>query len=86
MSEAKWAGKGRVFTIELTSGKDLKRVTIPNGSQHLLMEGTIGALKQVEFVEDAVLELVGTGGVIRVDLSRDDLPEPSRKPQGGEAE
>jgi hypothetical protein len=49
------------------------------------MEGTIGALKYAEFVEDTVLELVGTGGVLRVDLSREDLAKPSPKLQVGEA-
>jgi hypothetical protein len=63
----------RVFSVELESGDDLLKVNIPNRSQRMMMEGTIGALKHAEFVEDAVLELVGTDGVLRVDLSRDDL-------------
>jgi hypothetical protein len=50
-----------------------------------MMEGTIGALKHAEFVEDAVLELVGTNGVLRVDLSREDLAKPSQRSRmGGE--
>ncbi len=43
------------------------------------MEGTIGSLKRAEFVEDSVLELVGTNGVLRVDLSGKDLAKLVRK-------
>jgi len=75
---------GRVFTIELDSGSDLKKVSIPNGPQRLLLEGTIGSLKHAKFVENAVLELEGTGGTLRVDLSREDLANPSLAKSRGE--
>jgi len=70
----------RVFSVELDSGDDLLKVNIPNRSQRIMVEGTIGALKHAEFVEDAVLELVGTNGTLRVDLSKDDL---AKRPQKG---
>ncbi|MGA1975698.1 MAG: hypothetical protein ABSG92_08685 [Conexivisphaerales archaeon] len=41
-------------------------------------------MKHAEFVEDAVLELVGTGGVLMVDLSREDVAKPSQKSQEDE--
>ena len=75
-------GKGRAFIIELDSGDCLKKVTVPNGNQRILIEGTIGKLKRAEFVEDLVLELVGSGGVIRVDLSREDLARRTEKGGG----
>jgi len=84
--EVKAAEKGRVFTIELNSSNELRRVNVPNGSQRILLEGTIGVLKNAEFVEDAVLELVGTGGVLSVDLSPGDLSKyllPGRKETSG---
>ena len=59
--------------MELDSGSDLKKVSVPNGAQRLLMEGTIGTLKRVEFIEDSVLELAGSTGTIRIDLSREDI-------------
>jgi len=67
------AETGRIFNIELNSRNELKRLDLPSGAQHILVEGTIGVLNHAEFVEDAVLELVGTGGVLRVDLSPEDL-------------
>jgi len=82
MARRKAVNAGRVFTVELNSGSDVRKLNVPNGSQRILMEGTIGALKHVGFVEDSVLELIGTAGVLRVDLSREDLArEESRKPQ-----
>ena len=65
--------KGRVFSIELDSGNALKKVSVPNGKQRVLLEGTIGSLEHARFVEDAILELIGTDGVLRVDLSKEDL-------------
>jgi len=63
----------RAFSIELDSGSDLRRVNIPNGNQRILMEGTLGALRSVGFVENSVLEVTGSNGILRVDLSMEDL-------------
>jgi len=79
MAREKGAQVRRVFSVELDSGDDLLKVNIPNRSQRIMVEGTIGALKRAEFVEDAVLELVGTNGTLRVDLSRDDFVKHARK-------
>ena len=77
--EAKRNGKERVFTVELNSRSDMKNLIVQNRAQHVLMEGTIGILKHAEFVEDTVLELVGTRGVLRLDLTREDLAKPTSK-------
>jgi hypothetical protein len=74
--------KGRIFSIELDSGNDLKKVSVPNGSRRILLEGTIGTLREAMFVEDSVLQLVGSGGVLRVDLSREDLAKTTRGHRG----
>jgi len=77
--EARPNGQSRVFTLELNSGKGLKKVNVPDGTQRLLMEGTIGTLKRAEFVEGAILELIGTEGTLRVDLSMEDLASSDRR-------
>lgn len=66
----------RGFTIELNSSSDMEKVAVSNGSRGVLMEGTIGTLRHAGFVEDSVLELTGSRGVIRVDLSMRDLAKP----------
>jgi len=75
--------KDRVFTVELNSKSDVKNLIVQNGAQHIVMEGTIGALKHAQFVEDTVLELTGTRGVLRVDLSREDLAKRTREVEAG---
>ena len=81
MVRKKSTDAGRVFSVELDSGSDVRKLSVPNGSQRIMMEGTIGALRHAGFVEDSVLELVGTAGILRVDLSREDLArEKPRRP------
>lgn len=77
MSETKRSEKERVFIVELHSTSDVKNVIVENAAQRIVMEGTIGALRHAEFVEDTVLELAGTRGVLRIDLAREDLVKPS---------
>lgn len=74
-----------VFTVELKSRGNVKNVTLSNGAQGVLIEGTLGALKRAEFVEDAVLEVTGDNGVLRVDLTREDLAKQTRKAEEDEA-
>jgi hypothetical protein len=80
MQEPKRSAPRRAFTLELDSESGIKKVTVPNGDHRLLLEGTIGSLKHAKFVEDSVLELAGTGGVLRIDLSREDLAKPNKPP------
>ena len=85
MPARKEPGEGRVFTIELDSGTDMRRVSVPEGSRRILLEGTIGTLLGAGFLEDSILELAGSRGVLRVDLSREDLTRTTSKHGGSEA-
>jgi len=78
--------KDRVFTVELNSKSDVKSLIVQNGAKHVVVEGTIGTLKHAEFVEDTILELTGTKGVLRVDLAREDLAKASLKLRESEEE
>jgi len=84
MSDGKQSGKERVFTVELNSKSDVKNLSVQNGVRRTLIEGTIGVLKHAGFVEDTVLELTGTRGVLRVDLAREDLANASSIPREDE--
>jgi len=83
ISDAKPDGKERVFTVELNSKSDVKNLSVQNGVRRTVIEGTIGALRHARFVEDTVLELVGTRGVLRVDLAREDLAKSTHGKDGG---
>ena len=76
--------KERFFTVELKSKVNLKNITLTNGShENVLVEGTIGELQHAEFAEDVILEVVGDKGVLRINLSQEDIRKVKRE-KGGE--
>ena len=56
-----------MFTIELKSKSDVKNVSL-DGDEKIFIEGSIGSLKRAQFLEDLVLEVIGSNGELRVDL------------------
>ena len=62
------------FSIELQSKEYLKTMKMANGkSECVLVEGTLGNLEQTRFDEDIVLEVIGTKGILRIDLTQAQL-------------
>lgn len=62
------------FSIELKSKEYIKTISLANGNrENVLIEGTIGQLQHAEFAEGVVLEVTGTKGILRVDLSREQI-------------
>ena len=62
----------RMFTIELRSKKDLKSASLDD-DEKVLIEGSIGTLIRAQFLEDLVLEVIGTNGELRMELAMGDL-------------
>ena len=56
------------FSMELHSKAHLKTINLVNECASVLIEGTIGQLRQAKFVENVLLEVTGTKGVLRIDL------------------
>jgi hypothetical protein len=80
--ERKTSVKQRVFSLELKSKRNLKNVTLTNGSSDsVLLEGTIGKLVQATFTEGVILEVVGKNGVLRIDLGEDEIQKPIEQKQ-----
>jgi len=74
LNEKKPTEKERSFSIELKSKANLKNITLNNNSQeNAIVEGTIGELEHAGFVEDMVLEVVGGKGVLRIDISENEI-------------
>jgi hypothetical protein len=72
--ENKSVNKERVFSVELKSKRNLKNVTLTNGSSNsVLVEGTIGELVQAAFAEGIIFEVVGKKGILRIDLREDEI-------------
>ena len=66
--------KERVFSVELKSKRNLKNMTLTNGSSDtVLIEGAIGELVQATFKEDIILEVIGKNGTLRLDLREDEI-------------
>jgi hypothetical protein len=80
--KSKTIGKERVFSVELKSKRNLKSVTLTNGSSDsVLVEGTIGELVHATFAEGIILEVVGKNGVLRIDLGEDEIKKTPEQSQ-----
>jgi len=80
--ENKTIGKERVFSVELKSKRNLKNVTLTNGSSDsVLVEGTIGELVQATFAEGIILEVIGKNGILRIDLGEDEIQKTTQQKQ-----
>lgn len=66
--------KSHAFGVELNHKRHLKTVTISsnvNGS--VVVEGFLGELVTLGFVEDSLLEIHGVYGSFRIDLRREEV-------------
>ena len=76
--------KERSFSVELKSKANIKNITLNNDVQeNAVIVGTIGKLEHAEFVEDMVLEVMGKKGVLRMDISENEI---KRKGKGANAQ
>ena len=66
--------RSRSFSLELEKRELIKRISLPEGSgDRLMIEGFIGKLVEVEIIEDILLQIKATNGVLRIDLIRNEL-------------
>ena len=67
--------KERDFSVELGSKSDLKSISMANGAHgdSVLVEGTIGGLKQIGFAEGIVMEVVGSKGTLRINVTEAEI-------------
>ena len=62
------------FSIEMKSKKHVRHISISNESHdRVLFEGYLGELQELSMIEGAALEVKGVYGVLRIDLSEDEL-------------
>lgn len=68
--------KERFFSVELRSKANLKNVTLTNSDhENVLIEGTVGQLQRASFVDGVVLEVVCDKGVLRINLTPDEIKQ-----------
>lgn len=70
------SNSGHMFSIELNSKGHLKTLALPSeNGDSVLIEGFLGRLKGLSFAEGIMLQIEGTNGVLRMDLSEKELEE-----------
>ena len=60
------------FSVQLTSKDHVKNVCLSNGSE-VLFEGYLGQLESLEMIDESIIEIQGSKGVLRFDLKKDKL-------------
>ena len=71
-AESKHLDRG--FTAEISSKRYVKNVSISNEAHdRVLFEGVFGELLELYMVEDKVLEIKGTEGTLRIDVTKQEL-------------
>ncbi|HJH26879.1 MAG TPA: hypothetical protein C5S37_08945 [Methanophagales archaeon] len=71
--------KKHTFSISLEKEDGLKNLSI--GSEFgpkVEIEGNLGKLERINFVENAILEIRGTGGILRIDFDRETFEKLSK--------
>jgi hypothetical protein len=62
------------FSIELKSKKYVRQISVSNESHdRVLFEGFLGELEEINLIEGAALLIQGANGVLRIDLSENEL-------------
>jgi hypothetical protein len=65
--------KERIFSVDLKRRSAIRTVSLGDGGrEEILIEGTLGTLESLSFGEGVVLQLAGTEGILRVDLTREE--------------
>jgi hypothetical protein len=64
---------GRTFSLELKSKDYLEKINIQEGQDGVLFEGSLGELEELLLLEDSLMELKGSYGVLRFEITRDEV-------------
>jgi len=75
----------RDFSIELNCSKQLRKLSTSNKPDGgVLIEGTLGSLQYVSFVEPEILEVKGSCGVLRLNVWKSEVKDADKHGKGGE--
>jgi len=62
------------FSVEIESKLHLTNVSISNKPhERVLIEGFLGEFSEIEMIENTLIQFKGANGVLRIDLSKDEL-------------
>ena len=63
------------FSVQMSSTESISGLVINRKKDRLFIEGELGEVEEVEYVEGKVLTITGENGVLRIDICRDTLIE-----------
>ena len=62
------------FSIEMASKEHVKRISVSDNSRDpVIFEGELGELNALRIIEGLMLEVDGSNGVLRIDLTKDEF-------------
>ncbi len=64
---------GRSFSVEIKSKKYLDKISILDDDKGVLIEGEYGELCCLSIHEEKLLEIQGSNGVFRIELTKSEL-------------
>jgi len=72
------------FSVQMNSAGSVSGLVINRKKDRIFIEGELGKIEEIEFVEGKVLTITGENGVLRLDISRENLNKalsPKKKEQ-----
>jgi len=64
---------GRNFSIQLNSKINLDKIIVNNDHQGILIEGDLGDLTELTLLEDKLLEIQFSNGILRLEINKPEL-------------
>lgn len=62
------------FSVEMKSRDNIKTISMSNTPyESVLFEGFLGELEELWMVEEVILEVKGSNGILRIDLNEEEL-------------
>jgi hypothetical protein len=66
---------GRAFSIKISSREHLSNISISEGRNGVVVEGDLGELRNISLIECLMLEIKGTQGTLRFDITKPELEQ-----------
>ena len=70
---------GRYFSIQMKSKTTLDKIILNDSQQGILIEGDLGELSELSILEEKLLEIQFTNGVLRLEINRPELLRATEK-------
>lgn len=70
---------GRYFSIQMNSKQNLDKIIVDDGQKGILVEGDFGDLIDLSLLEDKLLEIQFSNGVLRLEVTNSELLQVTKK-------